>query len=68
MKTADEVDSASDFLTVDDWAKRLQISKRTVFRQIDEGIIPPFDVAIGKIRRWHRSTYERWVEEQLERN
>ena len=55
----------ADFLTVADWAIRLQVSKRTIFRMIDEGIIPPYDFAVGKTRRWHESTYERWVASQI---
>jgi hypothetical protein len=54
----------ADFLTVTDWAIRPQVSKRTVFRMIDEGIIPPCDFSAGKIRRWHYSTYERWTASQ----
>ncbi len=54
-----------DFITVADWAARLQVSKRTIFRMIDEGLIPPYDLAIGKTRRWHLSTYENWVAARL---
>ena len=38
----------TDFLTIADWAERLQVSKRTIHRMTDEGIIPPYDIAIGK--------------------
>ncbi len=57
--------AAVDFITVADWAARLQVSKRTIFRMIDEGLIPPYDLAIGKTRRWHLSTYENWVAARL---
>ena len=57
--------AAADFIRVEDWAVRLQVSKRTVFRMIDEGIIPPYDFAMGKTKRWHRSTYENWVSERV---
>lgn len=57
--------AAADFITVADWAARLQVSKRTIFRMIDEGLIPPYDLAIGKTRRWHLSTYENWVADRL---
>jgi len=57
-----------DFLTALDWAMRLQVSKRTIFRMIDEGIIPPYDFSVGKTRRWRVSTYEQWVAEQSGRN
>ena len=55
----------TDFLTISDWAERLQVSKRTVFRMIDEKIIPGFDISVGKTRRWHNSTYERWVSDRV---
>jgi excisionase family DNA binding protein len=55
---------SADFLTVSDWAIKLQVSKRTIFRMIDEKIIPKYDFAVGKTRRWHVSTYERWVSDQ----
>lgn len=54
-----------DFITVADWAARLQVSKRTIFRMVDEGLIPPYDLAIGKTRRWHVSTYENWVADRV---
>ena len=54
-----------DFLTIADWASRLQVSKRTIHRMIDERVIPPYDIAVGKTRRWHNSTYERWVSDRL---
>lgn len=63
-KTYDPPAKGPEFLTVGDWASRLQVSKRTIFRMIDEGSIPPYDVAIGKVRRWHEATYQRWVDEQ----
>ena len=50
-----------DFITVADWAARLQVSKRTIFRMIDEGLIPAYDLAVGKTKRWHRTTYDNWV-------
>jgi len=50
-----------DFITVADWAARLQVSKRTIFRMVDEGLIPPYDLAVGKTKRWHLSTYNNWV-------
>ena len=58
----------TDFLTVEDWASRLQVSKRTIFRMIDEGIIPKYDISVGKTRRWHNSTYERWVSDRVRGN
>lgn len=61
----DVTPNAADFLTVADWAQRLQVSKRTIFRMIDEKAIPPYDIAVGKTRRWHHSTYERWVSDRL---
>ncbi len=54
-----------DFITVADWAARLQVSKRTIFRMVDEGLIPPYDLAVGKTRRWPLSTYEKWVDARL---
>ncbi len=50
-----------DFITVADWAARLQVSKRTIFRMVDEGLIPPYDLTVGKTKRWHLSTYNNWV-------
>jgi excisionase family DNA binding protein len=61
-----QISSATiDFITVADWAARLQVSKRTIFRMIDEGLIPPYDLAVGKTKRWHRSTYDNWVAVQV---
>ena len=60
--------NGADFLTVLDWAQRLQVSKRQIFRMIDARTIPPFDFSVGKTRRWHISTYEKWVDQQCERN
>jgi len=57
---------AADFFRVEDWAAKLQLSKRTIFRMIDERVIPPYDFVAGRTRRWHRSTYDRWVTEQTE--
>jgi excisionase family DNA binding protein len=57
--------SGADFLTVADWANRIQVSKRTIFRMIDEGVIPGYDINVGKTRRWHNSTYDRWVSDRL---
>ena len=54
-----------DFITVADWAARLQVSKRTIFRMIDEGLIPPYDLAVGKTKRWHVETYNVWVAAKL---
>lgn len=58
----------AEFLTIDDWAIRLQLSKRTIFRMIDEGIVPKCDFAVGKTRRWHVSTYDAWVACRIARN
>jgi len=55
----------ADFLTLADWADRLKVSKRTIFRMIDEKIIPPYDISIGKTRRWHERTYLRWISENV---
>jgi excisionase family DNA binding protein len=65
LEKADGSSRTADFLTVSDWAVRLQVSKRTIFRMIDEKIIPPYDLAVGQTRRWHFSTYERWVAERM---
>jgi predicted DNA-binding transcriptional regulator AlpA len=54
--------------TADDWAARLQVSKRTIFRMIDEDFIPPYDLAVGKTKRWHVETYNRWVASKLGEN
>jgi excisionase family DNA binding protein len=56
------------FLSLDDWANRLGLSKRTIHRMIDEGIIPPSDLSFGKTRRWHERTYENWVSEKVRGN
>jgi excisionase family DNA binding protein len=61
LSGSDGSSASPDFITVSDWANRLQVSKRSIFRMIDERIIPPYDFAVGKTRRWHFSTYERWV-------
>jgi excisionase family DNA binding protein len=58
----------TDFLTVADWANRLQVSKRTIFRMLDEKIIPPYDIAFGKTRRWHEQTYQRWISDNARGN
>ncbi len=58
----------ADFLTVADWASRLQVSKRTIFRMIDEGVIPGYDINVGKTRRWHEATYQRWVSDNVRGN
>jgi excisionase family DNA binding protein len=55
-----QMNRRADFLTVEDWANRLKVSKRTIFRMIDEGKIPPYDFASGKIRRWREETYQAW--------
>ena len=68
MKPTDPRKKPFDFLTVDDWAARLQLSKRTIFRMIDEKKIPPYDLSVGKTRRWHVSTYEAWVADQIGSN
>ncbi|HEV2294693.1 MAG TPA: helix-turn-helix domain-containing protein [Tepidisphaeraceae bacterium] len=61
-RSEDRASSAKiDFITVEDWAARLQVSKRTIFRMVDEGVIPPYDFAVGKTKRWHISTYNKWV-------
>jgi excisionase family DNA binding protein len=60
--------ATQDFIKPEDWAARLQVSKRQVFRWIDEGVIPPYDFAVGKTRRWHMSTFEAWVDQQTGRN
>src|SRR5579862_2822098 len=65
---SDGSSKTADFLTVADWALRLQVSKRTIFRMIDEETIPPYDLSLGKVRRWHFSTYERWVASQVRGN
>jgi|GEM_PF-5954371 len=52
----------ADFLTVADWANRLKVSKRTIFRMIDEKVILPYDISRGKTRRWHEDTYRQWVD------
>jgi excisionase family DNA binding protein len=58
----------TDFLTPGDWAIRLKVSKRTIFRMIDEGIIPPYDFAAGKIRRWREETYQTWRDNKTRGN
>jgi len=58
----------ADFLTVADWANRLQVSKRTIFRMIDEKVIPPYDIAVGKIRRWRERTYQTWLDNNTSGN
>jgi excisionase family DNA binding protein len=58
----------ADFLTVADWASRLKVSKRTIFRMIDEKVIPPYDISLGKTRRWHEDTYRRWIDANVEGN
>lgn len=58
----------AEFLTLDDWANRLQLSKRTIHRMIDEKIIPPCDFSHGKIRRWHEQTYQRWLADNMRGN
>jgi excisionase family DNA binding protein len=60
--------SRAEFLTVQDWAQRLKVSTRTLFRMIDEGTVPRADFAFGKTRRWHESTYDRWVGEHVKEN
>lgn len=57
-------DERADFLTTADWARRLKVAKRTIFRWLDEGIIPPCDLIVGKVHRWHESTYRLWVSQR----
>lgn len=58
----------AQFITVADWAARMKVSKRQIFRWMHERIIPPYDFAVGKTRRWHISTYETWLEQHTEGN
>ena len=60
--------TTSEFITAADWAARLQVSKRQIFRWMSEKVIPPYDFAVGKTCRWHISTYEAWVKEFKGRN
>ncbi len=53
-----------EFITVADWAANLRVSKRQIFRWIAERVIPDYDFSCGKTRRWHRTTYQNWVETQ----
>jgi excisionase family DNA binding protein len=62
---SDRSSQSADFLTAADWAIKLQVSKRTIFRMIDEKTIPAYDLTVGKVRRWHFSTYERWVADRV---
>ncbi len=39
----------------------LGVSRRTLERMISGGEFPPADIRIGKLPRWRRATYERWI-------
>lgn len=50
-------------LTAADVASFLGIHRRTVFRLINSGELPPPDVKVGrKLRRWRSDTIQEWLE------
>ena len=47
-------------MTVNDVAKRLNCSTRTVYRLCDAGRMP-LPLRIGTLVRWHESVIEAWI-------
>jgi len=47
-------------LTVDDVARLLACSNRTVYRLIDTDRIPP-PIRLGALVRWPRTTIDEWI-------
>jgi hypothetical protein len=50
-------------LTIDDWARILNISRRAVERLKSAGRLPRPDLTIGRMPRWRPMTIRRWIEE-----
>lgn len=50
-------------LTVKDVAEMLGIGRRTVWRLIATGQIPP-PMRIGRSVRWRKASFERWLEKR----
>ncbi len=52
-----------DFYTVDEMAKKLKVTKRSIYNQIHQGragvSIPPY-VKLGQLVRFKVSDYEEW--------
>ena len=48
-------------LTIDDVARLLSVSTRTVRRLRQEGRIPP-PVCVGRSVRWNRESLRQWIE------
>lgn len=48
-------------ITVDELAEILSLSKTTLWRHRDSGLIPP-GTKMGQAVRWRRSDIESWVE------
>jgi excisionase family DNA binding protein len=49
-------------LTIDDWARILNVSRRLVERQRAAGKLPAPDLHIGKLPRWRPSTVRAWLD------
>jgi excisionase family DNA binding protein len=51
-------------LSVDDLARTLNASRRTIERMRSAGKLPRPDLLIGKMPRWKQSTIREWLDEQ----
>lgn len=49
-------------LKAQDVANLLNISKRTLWRRLSEGKMPPADWNDVRIKRWWRETIEGWID------
>ena len=57
--TASEFRERVRWLCVGDLAERYAVSKKTIYRRIDLGDLPP-PRRIGRLLRWHPADIERW--------
>jgi excisionase family DNA binding protein len=52
--------SDTTLMTVDDIAKKLNCSTRTVYRLTDRGFVPP-PIRLGRLVRWSPEAIDRWL-------
>ena len=48
-------------------ADLMHVTKRSVYRMVEEGKFPPPALMIGRYARWLASDYNAWVEAQTQR-
>jgi predicted DNA-binding transcriptional regulator AlpA len=50
-----------EYVTQDDYAKRYQISKVTVWRMLKNGSLPKMITVGSRLKRWRRDEINSWI-------